>query len=317
MKISQQIVTVVGGSGFLGRYVVKELAQAGYTVRVLCRHPELAEFLKPNGHVGQIIIQKGDLAKPETLEGKLAGSFAVINLVGLLFERGRQKFKAVHQKGAGWLAGEARKHQVERFIQVSALGVSDMPESDYARTKVAGEEAVKKAFINATIFRPSVLFGPEDNFFNQFARQARILPFLPLVGGGKTKFQPIYAGDVARAIVTSLQKPETKGQTYELGGSQVMTMKEIYEYVLEQTGHERALVNLPFCAASTIGTFAQLLPTPPLTPDQVRMLKHDNVVHSDAKILADLAISPTPIDMIVPHYLKRYESKRRVTVEPE
>lgn len=317
MPVNQHIVTVVGGSGFLGRYVVRELAKAGYRVRVICRHPQLAHFLKPAGHVGQIVIQQGDITRPETIKGKLDGSYAVINLVGKLYESGRQSFKNIHKEGAAFLAKEAWQCGAKRFIQVSALGVSEKSRSKYARTKAKGEEAVAKAFDGATIIRPSTLFGPEDDFFNKFARMARFSPVLPLIGGGKTRFQPVYVDDVALAIATCVADPHTHGTIYELGGPKVMRFKEILELVLRETGRKGRLVNLPFSVAKLLAGFTGWLPSPPLTRDQVRLLKSDSVVGPNAKTFADLGITPTHPEMIVPHYLKQYQKRHRTTVEPQ
>ena len=305
----QQIVTVVGGSGFIGRYVVRELVRAGYTVRVLCRHPELAQFLKPMGDVGQIVIEGADITRPETFEAKLKGSYAVINLTGILFERSRQSFSAVHAQGAEKLAKEAWKSGAKRFIQISAIGANKSQNAKYSRSKSTGEKAVAAAFNGATIIRPSVVFGPEDNFFNKFACMATYAPALPLIGSGKTRFQPVYVGDVAQAVLVALEDAETVGETYELGGPRVMSFREILQYILQTTGRCRPLITLPFSLASLKAMFLEFLPTPPLTRDQVQLLKYDNVVDKDARTFADLGITPTPIETVVPDYLARY-SKR-------
>lgn len=311
MPTHQQVVTVVGGTGFLGRYVVRELAKAGYTVRVLSRHPEAALFLKTAGHIGQVVLQKGDITRPETLAGKLDGSFAVVNLVGALYERGRQNFTALHSQGAERLAKEAAKVGASRFVQISAIGVDKSQNAKYARTKANGEKAVKAAFDNATILRPSIIFGQEDNFYNQFASMARCAPALPLIGGGKTRFQPVFVADVARAVVAVLKNKATMGQTYELGGPRVYTFREILEYILDETRRQRALVTLPFGVATMVGAFGEFMPTPILTRDQVQLLKYDNVVDREAKTLADLGINATPVEMIVPSYIARYRAKNQ------
>lgn len=311
MSLKQQIVTVVGGTGFLGRYVVRELAKAGFTVRTLSRHPESALHLKTAGHIGQVVLQKGDITRPETLAGKLDGSYAVINLVGALYERGRQNFAALHSQGAERLAKEAAKVGAERFIHISAIGVNKSQNAKYARTKANGEKAVSAAFENATILRPSIIFGAEDNFYNQFASMARCAPALPLIGGGKTRFQPVFVADVARAIVATLKDKSTKGEVFELGGPRVYTFREILEYIEDETRHHRPLVSLPFGIASIIGTFGEFMPTPILTRDQVQLLKYDNVVDRDAKTLADLGVTATPVEMIVPQYIGRYRAKNQ------
>jgi uncharacterized protein YbjT (DUF2867 family) len=301
-----KIITIVGGTGFLGRYVVRRLAKDGYVLRVIARSPEAAAYLKTAGNPGQIVLMGGDLARPESLTGKLDGSFAVINLAGILFESGKQKFATVHAQGSERLAQMAASAKAERFVQVSALGIDKATNSQYARSKLLGEKAVLAAFPTATILRPSVMFGPEDNFINQFARMATLSPALPLIGGGRTKFQPVYVDDVAAAIETCITTPNTKGQTYELGGPSIYTFKEILHYMLRVTGRHRALVPLPFALASVMGRAANALPTPPITADQVRLLKFDNVVSPSARTFSALSIKPHSMDDIVPQYLARY-----------
>ncbi len=311
--MKQQVVTIVGGSGFLGRYVVRLLASRGYTIRVISRHPEAALHLKPAGDVGQIVLQAGDLSRPETLDGKLEGSFAVVNLVGILYESGRQSFARLHAKGPETLARMALAAGAQRFIQVSALGVDKARGSHYARTKLLGEKAVAGAFPEATILRPSIMFGPEDNFFNQFARMASLAPALPLIGGGKTRFQPVYVGDVARAMQACLVRPETRGTIYELGGPQVYTFRELLQFMLQTIGKERALIPVPFALASLKAVVAQHLPQPfRFTPDQVKLLKCDNVVTQGMLTFADLGIHPTAMELIVPEYLARFNPKAKM-----
>jgi uncharacterized protein YbjT (DUF2867 family) len=304
--MSQRIVTVIGGTGFVGRYVVRLLARSGYTIRVIARNPDSAMHLKTAGDVGQIVLMSGNLAKPETLAGKLDQSFALINLVGILFESGRQSFTHLHAQGAEKLAQMARAAGVARFVHMSSLGVDKATGSQYARSKMLGEKAVAAAFPEATILRPSVIFGPEDNFFNQFAHMASIAPVLPLIGGGKTRFQPVYVGDVAAAVEACLVRDDVQSQVFELGGPQVYTLREILEYTLRVTRKKRALMPLPFGIASGVGALGELLPRPPLTRDQIKLLKHDNVVSPNAKNFASLGITPTPVDVIVPEYLARF-----------
>lgn len=312
MAQKQQVVTVVGGTGFLGRYVVRELAKAGFTIRVLSRDPEAGLHLKTAGHIGQVVLQQADITRPESLQGKLDGSFAVINLVGALYERGRQNFTALHSQGAERLAKEAAKAGAARFIQISAIGVDKSQNAKYARTKASGEKAVAAAFAGATILRPGILFGAEDNFYNQFAKMARFAPALPLIGGGKTRFQPLFVADAARAVVAALRTPATQGKTYELGGPRVYSFREILEYILHQTKRCKPLVNVPFSAATLLGTVGEFMPTPLITRDQVKLLKYDNVVDRDANTLADLGIAATPVEMIVPNYLSRYRNRKHV-----
>lgn len=304
--MTNQTVTIVGGSGFLGRYVVRELARAGYRLRVICRDPQGAAHLKTAGDLGQIVISHGDLARPETVISQLAGSFAVVNLVGVLFESRRQRFSVLHAQGAERLAQAASMARVPNFVQISALGVEKAVSSNYARTKMLGERAVLAAFPQAVILRPSVIFGPEDDFFNRFARMAQYSPFLPLVGGGHTRFQPVYVGDVAEAVRAVLENPSSRGKVYELGGPEIMSFRRVLEYVCEVTGRNPALISLPFPLASLGAAFAEFLPSPPLTRDQVRLLKCDNIVDEGALTLASLGIRPTPASLVVPEYLARF-----------
>lgn len=309
--MDSKIVTLIGGTGFLGRYVVKLLAQEGYTVRVVSRRPDAARHLKTAGEPGQVVLVSGNIARPSTILPHIEGTTAVVNLVGALYEKGSQRFSALHAQGPERIAKAAKSEGCKTFVQVSALGVDKAAQSYYARTKVLGEKAVRGAFHEATILRPSVIFGPEDNFYNQFARIAALAPALPLIGGGKTKFQPIYVGDVARAIVECVKSPATHGKTYELGGSQIFTFREILDYILTQTGQRCRLVTLPFGMATAIGAVAEFLPRPMLTRDQVRLLKYDNVVSEGAHILQELGITPTPVAAIVPGYLARYRGSNK------
>ncbi|MBM3617189.1 MAG: complex I NDUFA9 subunit family protein [Alphaproteobacteria bacterium] len=308
MTKQQQIVTVVGGTGFIGRYVVQSLARAGYTVRVICRNPALSLRVKTAGHVGQVVLQYGDITRPKTLEGKLDGSFAVVNLVGVLKESGRNRFDSVHTEGAKSLASLAASAGVKRFVQISSL-TGENPASSYGRTKAAGEAAVFEAFPDAVVLRPSVVFGPEDEFFNRFAAMARISPALPLIGGGKTRFQPVYVVDVAQAVVNSL-RPEAKGKVFELVGPRVYSFKEILQYILEVTNRPKTrLASLPFCFAGLAAAFTGWLPGAPLTSDQVKQLRSDSVASKGAKGFAELGITPASVESIVPTYLARYRGK--------
>ncbi len=303
---SQRIITLVGGTGFVGRYVVKRLARAGYLVRVISRNPDKALHLKTAGTPAQIVLTYGDLSKPETLEGKLTGSYAVVNLVGIMFESGRQNFATIHAQGAEKLAKLAKAAGAEAFIHLSAIGVDRAMKSKYARTKATGEQAVLAAFPGATILRPGIIFGPEDGFYNKFAAMAVFSPFLPLIGGGKTRFQPVYVGDVAQAIFETIEDESVRGKIYELGGPSVYTFREILENILAIIDRKRLLLPVPFGLASLLGFFTELLPNPPLTRDQVRLLEVDNVVGEEAKTLADLGVSPTGAEIVVPEYLSRF-----------
>ncbi len=307
--MEQRVITIVGGTGFLGRYVVQRLARAGFRLRIISRNPDRARNLKTAGHVGQIALIAGDITNPDTYASSIPGSYAVINLVGIMCEHGKQDFASVHSVGAEKLAIAAKAAGVKRFIQISSLGVEHELGSSYARSKFLGERAVVLAFPEATILRPSVMFGPEDNFFNKFAKMASISPALPVIGGGKTLFQPVYVDDVACAIETCLAKPETRGQTYELGGPQVYTMKQLIEYILLITGRSRKIVNLPFGIAACLGGVGEYLPSPPLTRDQVKLLRYNNTVNPDLKSFSQLGITPTAVELIVPEYLSIYHKK--------
>lgn len=301
-----KIVTIVGGTGFIGRYVVRLLASRGYVVRVIARNPDNALHLKTAGDVGQVALLKGDLAKPESLQGKLDGSWAVVNLVGILYENSRQNFAALHTIGAEKLSQLAHHLGAERFVHMSSLGVDKVVKSKYARTKSMGEKTVLTAFPHATILRPSVVFGAEDQFYNNFAGMARVLPALPLIGGGLTRFQPVYVQDVARAVLAALELPDTHGRTYELGGPAIYSFKEILTYICNTIGYSPLLVNMPFGLMGFMAGFAEFLPNPPITRDQVTMLEMDNVLSPGAHKLAELGITPTAVEAVVPHYLARF-----------
>jgi NADH dehydrogenase len=308
MVQNPQLVTVVGGTGFVGTYVVRRLVKEGYQVRVLCRDPQGADAgtIKTQGYLGQISVEYADLSKPKTLEGKLNGSFAVINLVGVLYEKGRQNFADLHAKGAEILAQMASAAGVTQFVQMSALGVDKASKSRYARTKFLGEKAVLQAFPTATILRPSVVFGREDNFFNQFASMARIAPFLPVIGGGKTKFQPVYVDDVAQAISAILKNENARGKIYEIGGPEVMSFRQVIEFILTATDRDKPILDIPFAVAGAMGLFSEFTPKPMLTRDQVALLRYDNVVSEEMPGLRELGVQPTAIELIVPEYLSRF-----------
>lgn len=323
--MDRRVVTIFGGSGFIGRQVVKKFAKAGWIVRAAVRDPVAAGFLKPMGEPGQVNPVRADVTDPAGIRAAIAGAEAVINLVGILFEKGRTSFDAIHRQGAANVAQAAREAGVARYVHMSALGADKNSASAYARTKAAGEEAVQAAFPGATIFRPSVVFGPDDDFFNRFARLARVSPVLPvftgdgfkpvhtesgygmdLFGSGGPTFQPVYVGDVAEAIFRAVDDPRLAGKIYELGGPRRYTLKEILELVMKETGRKRILMPLPFAVAKVQAAFLQFLPTPPLTPDQVTLLKSDNVVRGGKPGLAELGIAPTAAEGILPGYLHRY-----------
>ncbi|MGK9167392.1 complex I NDUFA9 subunit family protein [Inquilinus limosus] len=304
--IGQKTVTLFGGTGFIGRYVAQLLAQRGWRIIVASRHPDRALPLKTAGAVGQVVPVFADIRDEGSVAAAVAGADAVVNLVGILFERGKQRFDAIHAEAAARVARAAAAAGASRVVHISAIGASADSPSAYARSKAAGEAAVRAAFPGAAILRPSIVFGPEDGFFNLFATLARTAPFLPLFGGGTTRFQPVYVRDVAAAVVACLEQDGTAGQTYELGGPRVYTFRELMELTLKQTGRRKRLVSLSWGVASLEARLLSLLPKPLLTPDQVAQLKIDNVVSPGAKTLADLGIRPTPAELILPSYLDRY-----------
>ncbi|MFD1744695.1 complex I NDUFA9 subunit family protein [Rhizobium helianthi] len=312
------LVTVFGGSGFVGRHVVRALAKRGYRVRVAVRRPDLAGFLRPAGYVGQIQLVQANLRYRKSIDQAVAGSDHVVNCVGILFESGKNSFDSVQEFGAKAVA-EAARAAGASLTHISALGADAKSTSSYARSKGRAEDAILSIIQDAIILRPSIIFGKEDNFFNKFADMARTMPFLPLIGGGKTKFQPVYVEDVAEAVAQSVDGKVKKGQIYELGGPEVLTFKECLETVLRVTYRKRPLVSLPFGVASMIGSIASMIPliTPPLTSDQVTLLKKDNVVSKEAeqegRTLAAFGIRPTLVDTILPSYLVQYRVQGQFT----
>lgn len=304
--MKNKIVTVFGGSGFVGRYVVKELAKNDFMIKVISRNPDAAIHLKTSGFAGQITLQAGNIESNDAINKAVENSYAVVNLVGIMFEKGGQNFSSVHAKAAERVAKISKAAGVTKLVHMSSLGVERTTHSKYARTKAAGEKAVISAFPEAFILRPSVIFGQEDQFFNQFARMAKYSPFLPLIGGGKTKFQPVYVLDVAKAVCAGILHDDFSGRVFEIGGNSIYSFKDILEYIMKVTGHRRHFINLPFGIAGMVGRLAEILPAPPITSDQVRMLKFDNVLNPDALSLKNLGITPTPVEAVVPQYLSAY-----------
>ena len=299
-------ITVFGGSGFIGRYVVERLADTGAIVVVAVRDPEGAKNLRVFGNVSQVTPVGCNIRDADSVRAAAAGSDTVVNLCGILAETGRQTFQAVHIDGAANIARAAAAAGATRLIHVSAIGASDSARSGYARSKAAGERAVREAFPTATILRPSVVFGPEDGFFNLFAGIARLSPALPLFGGGTTRFQPVYVCDVAAAIANALADPATTGRTYELGGPEVCTFRELMQKLLTVIRRRRLLLPLPYLVGDIQALFLGLLPNPPLTRDMMRQMRVDNIVGSGAGSLADLGVTPTALDAVLPTYLARY-----------
>ena len=303
------LVTVYGGSGFLGRHVVRALAKRNFRIRVAVRRPELAGFLQPLGRVGQIHAVQANLRHAPSVETAARDARVLINLVGILFERGRQRFDAVHTYGAEQVALAANAHGA-RMVHVSAIGADPNSPSAYGRSKANAEQLVLAAQPSTTIMRPSIIFGPEDDFFNRFAALARLSPMLPLIGGGLTRFQPVFVGDVAAAIADAVDGKTRPGTIYELGGPDVRTFRELMQFVLATIERKRLLVSLPFFLARMQAMFLQYLPKPLLTPDQVELLRSDNIVSeaatSEARTLQGLSIEPEPMQAIVPSYLWRF-----------
>ena len=308
-------ITLFGASGFLGRHIVRALAPTGSVMRVPTRDPEKALVLKPLGDVGQIVpiatrLDSDHAVRLAIGQGDKAAD-TVINLTGILFEKHKDDFRTVHVELAARIARLAKEAGAKRLIHISALGVDALSPSSYSRSKAEGEAAVRAFFPDVTILRPSVVFGPEDNFFNMFSSMARFSPFLPLIGGGLTRFQPVYVGDVAAAVAAVLAKPETKGKFFELAGPQVYTFRELMEAMMAVTGRRRPLLPIPWSVAMLQAAVLEQLPNPPLTRDQVKLLRTDNVLHGQtAKTLRDLGINPTALEVILPTYLQRFRPVR-------
>lgn len=311
-----RLVTIYGGSGFIGRHLVRALARRGWRIRVAVRRPDLAGHLQPLGVVGQIHAVQANLRYPDSVARAAEGASAIVNLVGILFQSGAQRFGAVQAEGAEAVA-KAAKQEGARLVQMSAIGADKDSPSEYGRTKALGEQAAFAAKPDAVVVRPSIVFGPEDDFFNRFAALARISPFLPLIGGGETKFQPVFVGDVAEAIAKAVEGEARSGEIYELGGPEVMRFRELMELTLEQIGRRRLLVPLPFAVARLQAFFLEMLPKPMLTRDQVKMLMRDNVVSAEAirerRTLQGLGITPTAMRAILPSYLWRFRKAGQFT----
>ena len=305
-------ITIFGGSGFLGRYVVERLADRDVVVQVAVRDPEAAKHLKILGQVSQVTPVACDIKDEAAVRRMVAGSDAAINLVGILAQRKKQTFKALHVEAASSVARAAAEVGCKALVHVSAIGAAETALSEYSRSKAAGEAAVRDGFPAAVIIRPSVIFGQEDGFFNLFASMARMLPALPLFGGGKTRFQPVYVADVADAIVAALYDDGVGGQTYELGGPEVATYVELMKLLLHEVRRKRLLVPVPFFIGDIQATFAELLPNPPVTRDSMKSLREDNVVSDEARTLADLGVQATAMQAILPTYLHRYRRGGRI-----
>ncbi|WP_160007243.1 complex I NDUFA9 subunit family protein [Rhizobium sp. 18055] len=312
------LVTVFGGSGFVGRHVVRALAKRGYRIRVAVRRPDLAGFLQPLGNVGQISFVQANLRYRNSVDSAVEGASYVVNCVGILFEAGRNSFEAVQEFG-GRAVAEAARGVGAKLIHLSAIGANGTSDSSYARTKGRAEAAIHSIVPDAIIYRPSIVFGPEDNFFNKFAGMARTAPVLPLIGGGKTKLQPVYVIDVAEAVAKAVDGQVAGGKIYELGGPEVLTFRECLEAMLKSTARTNRFVSLPFGVASLLGSVASMIPliAPPITADQVRLLKKDNVVSKEAeaegRTLKGLGIMPTMVSSVLDSYLVHFRPHGQYT----
>jgi len=311
---TRNVATVFGGSGFIGRYVVKRLAQRGFVVRVAVRDPEAARFLMTAGAVGQVVPLFASVENAATVRRAVEGASIVVNLVGILAEAGRDDFTRVHAEGAGLIARESAAAGVAHLLHVSAIGADPASPSRYGTSKAAGEQAVRAAFPGAVILRPSIVFGPEDSFFNRFGTLAQLAPVMPVIAG-ETRMQPVYVGDVADAAMAALGRPDAAGAVYELGGPRVWTFRELLAYVVQQTGRRRPLVTVPMSLARLQASLLEWVPGQPLTRDQLLMLSRDNVVAPEFPGLAELGVVPTPVELVVPLYLQRFRpggGRRRV-----
>ncbi|GAB5387429.1 MAG: complex I NDUFA9 subunit family protein [Alphaproteobacteria bacterium] len=308
---SNSVVTIFGGDGFIGRHVVYLLAKTGAEIRVASRNANQAAQLRPAGAVGQIVPVACNITRESNIRKVLDGSTHVINLVGLLYQTGENTFDKVHAEAPAMIGRVASEMGIKHLVHVSAIGASDDAPSRYLRSKAAGETALWETFPKAVILRPSIVFGAGDGFFNLFASLARFAPVLPLIGGGETKFQPVYVEDVVAAIDKGLNDPACAGQTYELGGPRVATFKECLELMMKESGQKRMLIPAPFSLCRIKARFLELMPKPLLTQDQVDSLTVDNVVSEDAKGFADLEIQPAPMELILPQYLWRFRDGGR------
>ncbi len=305
----QNLVTVFGGSGFVGNQAVRQLAKAGWRIRVAVRNPSLGYRMRLLGDVGQIDVVQANVRDADSVRRALDGAAASVNLVGVLYETGRQKFQAIHVDGARTVTEAAAKAGATRIVQMSALGADPAGPSAYARSKAEGEATVRALRPDAVILRPSVVFGPDDQFFNRFATMASFSPVLPLIGGGHTRLQPVFVGDVGKAIAQAVTNAESAGQTYELGGAAEFTFRQLMEIMLEETGQRRLLLPMPFGAAELLGRLGELIAgiaPPPITSDQVKSLRADNVPSGRYPGFLDLGITPTTLEAVLPTYLYRY-----------
>jgi len=308
MQNNQKIIAIFGAGGFLGKHLIRELTKLDYRIKIASRNPYLKGYLKPLGNPGQIELFKTNIFDSEDVKQVLKNCDYVINLVGILHETKKQKFKKIHSNFPYLLSSLCNEFKIKNFIHISALGVKEKHVSKYMQSKLEGEKKIKENFKSSVILRPSVVFGPEDKFFNTFASIAQISPILPLVGGGKTKFSPIYVGDVAKAIVKTLTINNQKTKIYELGGPENFSFKELMQILLKEIKKDRFLISIPFSLAKFQSYFLQMLPNPILTPDQVEMLKFNNVLTGEHPALKDLGISGKTIESVLPKYIYRFRA---------
>jgi len=308
MQNNHKIIGIFGAGGFIGKYLVRELTKLDYRIKVSTRSPYLKGYLKPLGSPGQIELFKTNIFNEDDVKRVLNNCDLVINLCGILFENSKQKFSQIHSDFPFLLSKLCADQGIKNLVHISALGIKEKHSSKYMQSKLQGENNIKENFKPSVILRPSVVFGPEDKFFNTFASLAQFSPFLPLVGGGKTKFSPIYVGDVARAIVKSLELNNSEPKTYELGGPENYSFKELMEILLTEIKKKRFLVPIPYGFAKFQSYFLQMMPNPLLTPDQVELLKYNNIVSGDHPTLKDLGITGTPIKNILSKYIYRFRT---------
>ena len=308
MQNNQKIIAIFGAGGFFGKHLMRQLTKLDYRVKVATRNPYLKGYLKPLGNPGQIELFKTNIFNPEDIKQVLKNCDFAINLVGILYETRKQKFNQVHAKFPYLLSNLCNEIGVKNLVHISALGVREDHISKYMQSKLEGEKNIQKVFKPSVILRPSLVFGPEDKFFNVFASIAQFSPALPLIGGGKTKFSPIYVGDVAKAIVKTLKLENSKPKIYELGGPKNYSFKELMEILLEEIKKKRFLIPIPFSVAKLQSYFLQMMPNPLLTSDQVDMLKYNNIVSGEYPTLEDLGIRGKTIQSILPKYIYRFRT---------
>ena len=306
MQNNQKIIAIFGAGGFIGKHLIRNLTKLDYRIKIATRSPYLKGYLKPLGNPGQIELFKTNIFNEEDVKNVLKNCDLVINLVGILYETRKQKFNHIHSRFPQLLSNLCNEQGIKNLVHISALGVKEKHNSLYMQSKLEGEKNIQDTFKPSVILRPSVVFGPEDKFFNTFASLAQFSPALPLVGGGKTKFAPIYVGDVAKAIVKALELNNSEPKIYELGGPENYSFKELMEILLKEIKKKRFLIPIPFGFAKFQSYFLQMLPNPLLTPDQVELLKHHNIVSGDYPTLDDLGITGTPIESILSKYIYRF-----------